>query len=264
MKSAIFQCAGGGLSQEQRLAALEKQLSSNDVALVVCPELFLSGYAVGDKLIALAENLEQGRFRQAISEIAKRYSTAIVYGYPERANDAIYNSAACIDANGEVIANHRKLLLPPGFESDYFSSGTQPTLFELNGLCCAILICYDAEYPEAIRAMAEAGAQLIIVPTALVKNWAVVARRVMPTRAFENGVWLMYANHAGAEGDLNYLGESCIIAPNGQDAARASHDEAFIIAEITADKVLASQQRLPYLQGVKALRQILKDAILHE
>lgn len=256
MHAGIFQCAGGGLTPTQRLeklaVLLAQQAQQQALDLLVCPELFMSGYAVGDRLPALAESID-GTFAQQVKQLAQQYNTAIIYGYPERAGDKLYNSAACITANGELVANHRKLMLPPGFEADYFSAGLRPTLFDLRGLRCALLVCYDAEYPEAVRAMAEAGAQVVIVPTALVDNWPVVAHKVMPTRAFENGVWLIYANHAGCEGSATYLGESCIIAPDGQDAARAAADESLIVAELDAERVTACQARLPYLQGVRVL-----------
>lgn len=257
MKAGVFQCAGGGLTPAQRLeklaAILEQQNQQHALDLLVCPELFMSGYAVGDALPALAEPVD-GDFARQIGELARQYDTAIVYGYPEQAGDSIYNSAACMASNGELLANHRKLMLPPGFEADYFTAASSPTLFDLNGLRCAILVCYDAEYPEAVRAMAQAGAQVVIVPTALVDSWPVVARKVMPARAFENGVWLLYANHAGIEGAASYLGESCIVAPDGQDAARAGSEECLIVAELDVERVLACQARLPYLQGQQVLR----------
>lgn len=256
INAGIFQCAGGGLTPAQRLeklAAILEQNQQHALDLLVCPELFMSGYAVGDALPALAEPVD-GDFAHQIGQLARQYNTAIVYGYPEQAGDSIYNSAACIAPNGELLANHRKLMLPPGFEADYFTAGYSPTLFDLNGLRCAVLVCYDAEYPEAVRAMAQSGAQVVIVPTALVDGWPVVARKVMPTRAFENGVWLMYANHAGAEGPMNYLGESCIVAPDGQDAARAGPEECLIVAKLDPEQVTVCQARLPYLQGHRVLR----------
>ena len=261
MKAGVFQCAGGGLTSAQRLDKLAEQLAQQSLDLLVCPELFLSGYAVGDALPEMAESLGDragegifdGPFAGAVSELARQYNTAIVYGYPERDGDALYNSAACIGADGKLVANHRKLLLPPGFEAEYFTNGSGLTLFELGGLRCAILICYDAEFPEMVRAAAQAGAQVVIVPTALNDAWAVVAEQVMPVRAFENGVWLLYANHAGTEGEISYLGGSCIAAPDGSDAARAGSEECVIAAELDAEQVQVSQARLPYLEGVQQL-----------
>lgn len=261
MKAGIFQCAGGGLTPAQRLDKLAEQLAQQSLDVLVCPELFMSGYAVGDALPKLAEPLGDsanegifsGAFAGAISKLARQTNTAIVYGFPERDGAALYNSAACIGADGKLVANHRKLLLPPGFEAEYFTRGSGLTLFDLGGLRCAILICYDAEFPETVRAAAQAGAQVVIVPTALNDAWAVVAEQVMPTRAFENGVWLLYANHAGTEGGISYSGGSCIASPDGSDAARAGAEECLITAELGTEQVEVSQARLPYLEGVKKL-----------
>ena len=253
MRAAVFQCAGGGLTPGQRLDRLCAAISGQRLNLVVCPELFMSGYDVGERIEALAQPAP-GAFADAVGALARAADTAIAYGYPERTAEGIYNSALCIDRDGEALANHRKLLLPPGFESRYFIAGERMTLFDLRGFRCALMICYDVEFPESVRAAAEAGAEVVIVPTALSRNWAVVADKLLPTRAFENGSWLIYANHAGSEGDTTYYGGSCIVAPSGDDAARAGSDQALISAEVDRGSVRAARRLLPYLRDVAELR----------
>ncbi len=257
MRAAVFQCAGGGLTPEQRLQRLSDAISGQQLDLVVCPELFMSGYNVGDALINLAQP-SSGPFAEAIAALARSSNTAIAYGYPEQTTDGIYNSALCIDCDGELLANHRKLLLPPGFESRYFEAGQGLTIFNLNGFRCALLVCYDVEYPESVRAASEAGAELVIVPTALAGNWGLVANKLIPTRAFENGSWLIYANHAGTENDITYFGGSCIVAPNGEDAARAGSNEALIAAKLDLKTLAIARERLPYLHEIPGLREKLK------
>lgn len=254
MRAGIFQCAGGGLTPAQRLTRLAGHLKSEELDLVVCPELFMSGYNVGGNIPALAEAID-GRFAKAIGQLARETRTAIVYGYPERAGDKIYNSALCLGPDGQVFANYRKFLPPPGFEATYFSQGKGLTLFQLDGVRCAILICYDAEFPEAVRAAADAGAQLVLVPTALADNWRSVAFQMMPTRAFENGVWLLYANHAGEENGIRYLGGSCIVSPDGTDKARAGKQEELIAAELDSESVKQARSRLPYLADVPRIKE---------
>ena len=256
MRAGIFQCEGGGLSPLERLGQLESAISDQQLDLVVCPELFLSGYAVGDDLRRFAETRD-GAFSNKIASLAKQQGTAIIYGYPELQKESLFNSAICIDANGQIVSNHRKMLLPPGFELDYFSPGDQLSIFNLGPFKCAMLVCYDVEYPEAVRAAAEAGAQIIIVPTALAEQWGVVAHKLIPTRAFENGVWVMYANHAGVENGIRYLGNSCIVAPDGNDAVRAGSAQQLIITEISLEAVTRAQNRLPYLKVVPQLRAII-------
>jgi predicted amidohydrolase len=253
MRAGVFQCAGGGLSPDERLHRLADALRNQQPDVVVCPELFMSGYNVGDSMIQLAEHCG-GPFSRKVAELAQSCGAAIVYGYPEREGMHLYNSAACIDCNGTVIANHRKMLLPPGFEPEYFQAGDKLTLFELNGIRCGILICYEAEFPEAVRAVAEAGTQVVFVPTALSDNWGSVALQMMPTRAFENGIWLLYANHAGIENGAGYFGASCIVAPDGGDAARAGAEEELILASLDLKSVATAQARPPYLKDVDQIR----------
>ena len=256
MKLAVFQSAGGGLSVAKRLAKLAEAIAQADCDLVICPELYVSGYNVGDAVRHVAEN-ESAGFIQEAATLAKSTKTALAFGYPELEGGTLYNSALFIDASGTSLANHRKLAVPPGFEGDHFVAGNAMTMFEYMGMKCAILICYDAEFPETLRKVAHMGVELVIVPTALVASWPVVADKVMPTRAFENGVWLAYANHAGAEGDMDYYGHSCIVTPTGADAARAGYTQQVIVADIDAEAVKIAQKRLPYLQDVKHLKTVL-------
>ena len=259
MRLAVFQCNAGGLDQPERLAALRRAIGEAGEprpGLIVCPELFMSGYNVGEAITRLAETPE-GPFAAAVSALARETGTAICYGYPERYGEAIYNSAACFGPDGGLIANHRKLVIPPGFEPDYFSPGECPTLFDLDGLRFAILVCYDAEFPEPARHAALAGAHCLLVPTALRDMWGIVAHKMMPTRAFENGVYLVYANHAGVEGDHQYLGASCISSPVGEDLARAGEGEEVIAADLDPARVAAAQARLPYLRDLAGLQRSL-------
>ncbi len=253
MLAGIFQCAGGNLTVDERLEKLDHALKDRQLDLIVCPELFISGYDVGDTVISLAQPCT-GAFGTRIAALAKTHGCAIVYGYPELDDGIRYNSAACVNARGQVIANHRKLLLPPGFESEYFQTGNTLSLFELNGVKCALLICFDVEFPESVRAVAEAGAQVVLVPTALYEDWGFVSHKLVPTRAFENGVWVLYANHAGSENESSYFGGSCIIAPDGSESARAGATETLIAAELEMKKVNAAQARLPFLKKVIELR----------
>ena len=257
MQLGVFQSAGGGLSLEERLASLREAVetfqsrSRNQLDLVVCPELFASGYNVGDALLERADTAD-GATTQRFAQLARELGTAIVYGYPERVGDQIYNAAAFVSASGDLLANHHKQLNSPGsFEEDYFTPGDHRTELEYGGLKIAILICYEVEFPEAVRRAALAGAELVLVPTALVDQWGVVADRVVPARAFENGVWLAYANHAGHENGFDYLGGSKIVAPDGRIEADAGAEPGLITANVDRERVAAAQTRLPYLRDYK-------------
>jgi predicted amidohydrolase len=250
MKIAIYQPALSGVEPPGRLERLGAALADPAAAgadLLVCPELFMSGYAIGDALLCFAEPAD-GPFAAAVSRLARAHGKAILYGYPERDGTRVYNSAICFGPQGERLANHRKLVLPPGFETDIFARGDSLTFFTLGGMKFGLLVCYDAEFPEAVRAMAVNGAEIVVAPTALKDIWKSVATRMMATRAFENGVYFAYVNHAGREGAVTYYGGSCIIGPDGEDIVRAGAGEEVLAAEIDPAAVIAARKRLPYLE----------------
>jgi predicted amidohydrolase len=213
--------------------------------LIVLPELYQSGYNIGSKVAEYAEPFD-GPFARAVIDLAKKHSTAILYGYSERQADTLFNSAQCINKNGQVIGHHRKLLLPPGFEGEHFFPGNSCELFTLGEFNIGILVCYDVEFPESVRHVALAGADLVLVPTALGKQWGVVAEKLVPTRAFENGVYVCYANSCGQENGMDFFGGSCIIAPDGMDLARAKSSPEFLYSCVKKSAVAIAQDRLPY------------------
>ncbi|AZV77678.1 hydrolase [Parasedimentitalea marina] len=220
--------------------------------LLLLPELFATGYNIGDQIVSRAE-LSDGPMAQAIAALARANGVAIHYGYAERSGADTYNAAQCFGPDGIRLGGHRKLVIPPGFEADHFTCGQACELFTYRGLRIATLICYDAEFPETTRHVAMLGAELILVPTALGDQWGWVAQRMIPSRAYENGVFLAYANSAGEENGLRFLGQSFIATPDGQELARASAEPGIIFGEIQRARVVAAQSRLPYLRDVKTL-----------
>lgn len=250
MKIAIFQPDARPLNLETRLRVFETALQKNvgrKPDLVLCPELFISGYGNADIVRQLACPVD-GEIIERLSVLARRYDVAIACGYPEQEEDHLYNSVLVLSSQARLLANHRKRVLPTAYEKDLFRAGEKMTLFNLdNGWRVALLICYEAEFPEAVRACALAGAQLVLVPTALGKDWRVVSRHLIPTRAFENGVFMAYANFAGEDESNQYIGESVIVSPMGLDLARAEAEEAFICAELDMKSIERARARLPYL-----------------
>jgi predicted amidohydrolase len=219
--------------------------------LLVTPELFMTGYRLpADDMRRLAEPAD-GAFAQAVAALAKETGVAILYGFPERADDLIYNSVQAFDGSGKVLALYRKLHLPSEDERAMFATGDELVTFDLCGFKIAPLICYDVEFPESVRACVVAGADLVIAPTALRKHWAQIAEMMIPVRALENGVFLAYANQAGFEADWDYAGLSCIIGPDGQELARAADGPAVILAELDHGAIAAARAKLTYREDVR-------------
>jgi predicted amidohydrolase len=249
MRIAIHQGAGQPGQVRNNLEAMRhaaEKAASRSVDLLIFPEMFLTGYHIGDQVKELAEPVD-GPAAGAVSAMARSLGLAILYGYAEREGPAIYNAALLVDRQGAMVANCRKAHLFGSEEKRLFRPGGHLVLAHLEGLKVGILICYDAEFPEAVRHLALSGADLLAVPTALMEPYAIVATTVMPTRAWENQVFIAYANRCGVENGMTYTGLSCILAPDGSELARAGHGEDFLTAEIDPEAYAESRRNNPYL-----------------
>jgi predicted amidohydrolase len=245
---SVVQSPAELVGPQARLNWLAEQLaehSAKHLDLLVLPELFQCGYNIGEEISTHAE-APDGPFAKAIASLAQKYGAAICYGYAERQGEVLFNSAQCIDASGASVGHHRKLLLPPGFEGEHFCPGSECALFPIGDFKVAFLICYDVEFPETARHLALAGADLIVVPTALGAQWSFVAEKLIPSRAFENGVFICYANYSGQDNGMLFHGGSCIIGPDGADLVRAKGSGGMMFAQLNKLAVEVAQNRLPY------------------
>ncbi|WP_121745880.1 carbon-nitrogen hydrolase family protein, partial [Streptomyces sp. E2N166] len=216
--------------------------------LLVTAELFLTGYAIGDDVAVLAEPAD-GDSADAVAEIAGRHGLAVAYGYPERAGDSVFNSVQLISADGTRVANYRKTHLFGCFERDHFTPGEQPVVqAELDGVTVGLMICYDVEFPENVRAHALAGTDLLLVPTAQMHPFQFVAESVVPVRAFENQMYVAYVNRVGREGEFEFVGLSALAGPDGTARARAGRAEELVLGDVDPVLLAASREANPYLK----------------
>jgi 5-aminopentanamidase len=253
MRIALYQGPAEPGSVARNLDALETRAAEAAVRgarLLICPEMFLSGYNIGAaQALRLAEPAD-GPTLTRVAALAREKGIALLVGYPERgADDAIYNAARLIGRDGRSVANYRKCHLFGDLDREMFRAGQgPPAVVELDGIRVGLLICYDVEFPESVRLLALGGADLVAVPTALMDPFEVVARTIVPARALENQVFLAYANRCGREGDVRYCGQSCVVGPDGADLVRAVRDEALVFADLDLERLRAARNLNPYLR----------------
>ncbi|KUN01960.1 carbon-nitrogen hydrolase [Streptomyces yokosukanensis] len=250
MRTALLQSSGRPGSVVENLKVLDEaagRAAAAGAALLVAPEMFLTGYAIGDAIGRLAEPAD-GDSADAIAETATRHGIAIAYGYPERDGETVHNSAQLISADGTRLANYRKTHLFGCAERDHFTPGDQPVVqAELNGLTVGLMICYDVEFPENVRAHALAGTDLLVVPTANMHPFELVAESMVPVRAFENQMYIAYANRVGQEGEFEFFGLSTLVGPDGIARTRAGRSEQLVLADADPAFLAASREANPYL-----------------
>ncbi|WP_327167784.1 carbon-nitrogen hydrolase family protein [Streptomyces subrutilus] len=252
LRTALLQSSGRLGDTAENLKALDgaaARAAQGGAGLLVTSEMFLTGYALETEDVAALAEPADGPSAAAIGEIARRHGVAVLYGYPERAGDAVFNAARLIGPDGAALANYRKTHLFGCFEQDAFTPGDTPVVqADLAGLRIGIMICYDVEFPENVRAHALAGTDLLLVPTAQMHPFQFVAEQLVPVRAFENQMYIAYVNRTGPEGEFEFVGLSCLASPDGVTRTRAGRGEELVFGEADPELLSASRTTNPYLR----------------
>ncbi len=228
----------------EELTRAAEEAAARGADLLITPEMFVTGYALEDRLPGLAGV----DFLGPVQSLAARLGIAIVLGAPEAIDHGVYNAAYFLDDTGRVTTCYRKSHLFGELDRQQFVAGDQLFgLADFRGVRIAVMICYDVEFPEVVRAAALEGAHLVAVPTAQMEPFAFVADAVIRTRAWENQVYVAYANHDGSEGDLAYVGRSSIVGPDATVLAAVEHGTGLLYATVDPAEVGAQQKLNPYL-----------------
>lgn len=247
LRAALYQGPDvAGWDVAANVATLERVASEAAAAgahILVTSEMSATGYNIGALSDQRAEAAD-GPLSDAIGRIATQHGIAIVYGFPERGATGNFNTVQVVGPGGAVLGRHRKTHLYGDLDRDLFVAGDLlVSQFGFRGLTCGLAICYDIEFPEVARAHAEAGTDVLLVPTGLMSPFEVVSRILVPARAYENQLFVAYVNRCDVEADLRYCGLTCAVGPDGADLARAGVSEQLLIvdfdpAALTAGRAL--------------------------
>jgi predicted amidohydrolase len=274
--------AGDSRGNLAKVRGFVLEAASRGVGLVVFPECCLTGYwflrnLTRREIEELAEPVPDGPSTQAMVEMAREYGIAIGAGLVERGEDgAFYNSYFVAMPDGRV-HRHRKL---HAFEHEAIVSGSEYTVFDLaDGWRAGILICYDNNIVENVRATALLGADILIAPHQTggcrTKNprlmgaidrglWerraadpAAIERelrgekgrgwlmRWLPSRAHDNGVFLIFSNGVGVDDDEIRTGNAMILDPYGSilaETCKAGDD--MVVADLDPALLACSTGRM--------------------
>lgn len=242
--------AGDGEANIERIAAAAADAAAGGAKLLVVPELAVTGYGAGEAAFGRLASPVTGEVASRLAAIARDNGLAIVAGFAEQEGGHTYNSALFTDGIG-TNAVYRKSHLYGDYERSAFRPAAPASVMvELGGIRLGMLICYDVEFPENVRRLALAGADLIVVPTALPKgsSGTFIAGHMIQVRAFENQVFVAYINHCAADDNFTYAGLSRIAAPDGKLLAEApAEGETLLFAEVRPEDYARSRAENTYL-----------------
>jgi 5-aminopentanamidase len=223
--------------------------AQNGARLIAFPECALSGYVFSgrDEAIPYMEEVP-GPSTREIADCCNKTNTYVVTGLLEIEGKNCFNTAVLIGPEG-LIGKYRKIHLPYLGIDRYLDHGDQPfEVYKTPIGNIGLHICYDATFPESARVMALKGADILVLPT----NWPAgrekVPNLILPSRAYENRVYILAADRVGREKGAGFLGLSKILDTLGDTLVQASREnEEIIYAEI--DPSLARKKKLVLIPG---------------
>lgn len=249
-KAANLQAAGQAI---ERLAA-------RGVDLILLPEMF--NFHGPDEANAREAETIPGPSSEWAREQARRHGVFLHLGSLIEKDDAgrgqgqrLYNTSLVFDREGNELARYRKIHLfdvrtPDGLEyaeSNWITPGKEIVVCDCEKVKVGLAICYDLRFPELFRALADRGAQLILLPAAFtvptgISHWEPLVR----ARAIENGCYLATCGQWGryARGRQNY-GHSMVVDPWGTVIAQCREGVAVVTADLDLDYLADVRERMP-------------------
>lgn len=260
------------LSVIEKLTAQAKEKGADVISfheLSITAYTYLKDLSL-EGLTGLAEAVPSGASTQALIQLSHKYDITILAGLVEAEGDKFYNTYICVNQEG-LQAKFRKI---HPFINQHLSSGNEYVVFDLLGWKCGILICYDNNVIENARATALLGADIIFAPHVTMctpsttpgrgfvddKLWQnrhvdpeplrtefdgpkgrAWLMRWLPARAYDNGVYYIFTNPIGYDGEQLKNGNSMVLDPYGEIMTEIkSFEDTVSLATITSDKLKLS------------------------
>ncbi|MCI4365712.1 MAG: carbon-nitrogen hydrolase family protein [Thermoplasmata archaeon] len=228
--------------------------------LAIFPELFLSGYRVGDRFHELSLRKGDARWR-ALSEVARSQKTTVVVGAPvasEERRGELQNSVLLFRPDGTVGSQVKRYLPTFGpFEEGVPFTPTdvsRPVSWGEHSL--GLAICYDVFFPEVFRVLALGGAGLFVVVSASPVTSHPLFAKLLPARAIENGLPIVYVNRVGVEDGIVFGGGSGLWDARGEPCPLEETSGAGLSPE---EKLLQGEIDLNESARWRPFRPVLRD-----
>ena len=260
MKIALIQQACSNNKKENLARGIEAARKAAEAgANVICFaelafEPFYPQFRNPENPSKYAESIP-GNITESFSEIAQEFGVVIILNLYEKEGDALYDSSPVINTDGSLLGTTRMVHITDYacfHEKEYYTPGNNGApVYETPFGNIGVAICYDRHYPEYMRALALAGAEVVFIPQAgSVGEWPEgLYEAEIRTACFQNGYFAALCNRVGEEPKLTFAGESFVCNPGGEVIARAGEGrEEILYAELDLNEVNKSHAKNLFLR----------------
>lgn len=230
---------------------------SDITTALVLPELWDTGYAL-DSVPQLADkNAEETT--EFLSKMSLKYNCWFTGGSVMAQSDGnYYNRSLIINSRGELVTFYDKVHLVPFItvEDGVFEHGETTCIFDMDGITCGSIICYDIRFPEWIRIYALKGVETLFICSEWTRGRMDLYRTMIRAHAIENMFYTVAVNNCDYSGNLDFGGESFVSSPTGDVMIECSGTLDGKFSEIDVTKINENrkflkvfEKRLPHLYG---------------
>ncbi len=216
---------------------------SENVDLIVLPEMFTSGFTMNPK--AVSEPM-QGETIVWLQSLAKAKNSAITGSLVIKENDNFYNRLVFVFPNGEIQSYDKRHLFTLAGEDKVYTFGTNKLIIEYNGFKICPLICYDLRFPVFARNTEDYDVLIYVAnwPKPRINAWDTLLK----ARAIENMCYTIGVNRIGEDPNKhNYPGHSQAIDFLGNYLIEPQENEGVFITNLDKNTLLESRQKLGFL-----------------
>lgn len=234
----------------KRVVELMEKAMEEKPDILVLPETLNVGFFPKEGLQELAD-VDGEKTKKVIGIFAKDNHVNIVAGsVANRKGDYVYNTLYVFNREGNVVCEYDKVHgFTPSGEHQYFKGGNKVINFELDGMKCSSIICYDVRFPELIRTATLRGVDLLFIPA----QWPLIRKShwvtLVTARAIENQMFVCAVNGCGYAGETKYGGNSLLVNPWGEEICHLGTEEEIQAGEIDLD----------IIQGIRESINIFRD-----
>lgn len=245
MKTAIVQTSLIWENPQQNRKLLEEKIQtiSDDVALIVLPEMFTSGFTMNPE--SVAETMH-GETITWLQKLAKEKNCAITGSLVIKENNKYYNRLVFVFPNGEIQHYDKRHLFTLAGEDKVYTFGTDKLIVDYQGFKVCPMICYDLRFPVFARNIEDYDILIYVAnwPKPRINAWDILLK----ARAVENMSYVIGVNRVGADAtDLEYTGHSQVVDFLGNYIIEPQTIESVFITEFNKEKLLETRKKLNFL-----------------